>query len=687
MSISNFLFKIESDRSKLTVIGLSLVVAALLIRLIFSWISLANLPVTSDEASSVLLAKMILRGELPLLFVGQPYQFPIESYLMAPFVEWMPRTAFGARYQTLILGLTAFLGFFMIARTAFSTGSRWPALLLICFPSAYFLMYQAAYAPPQYSMSLTLAWVSIFAVLRSRQSARPYLFLMTAGFCCGLAVSNHLLTITISAGVFALVLCSGSVRQSLRGAAVFALCCLVGTLPYILALWLVPGAYGNLPISMEIVDALRRMIAPALTMTLPGAMGVNPFLFPDFGGHINWPASLRSVFAVFYVTLLLALIVQRIKVFSLTISGRRWPRLELVDLALIASLLTIWVFASHRTGPNAYRYMLPAVWCFPFLVGHAFQSFTGWHRTAAGTAAVCLALFNIGVSIQVISEWSDSKQLQNFTGTPAIDELIDTLNERNITHCYASFWLAYRITFETDEKVVCSLPFNERFPLWPIPYKQQVDNQTDAVYILTNNFRPRLSAAIFEQHLAASGITAEKTRLNPFLIYQNFKIPTYLPSREYVLGMKNISIQTNGGNSPALARLADKDFSTAWLGSEYQANGQWVALTFDSKKTINGITIFHPQRKSRRPESFKIDGYKTVDGLGAWHQLAGPVNVKTERLRFVNNHPVYRGLSQQLRFDPVEVEALRIIVDEPNKESKWGLTEIEVSTLNDHQQP
>lgn len=683
MSILKFLPKIESDRSKLSIIGLSLLIFAIVIRVIFLWISLVNLPVTSDEASSVLLAKMIFRGEFPLLFLGQPYQFPIESYLMSPFVEWMPRTPFGARYQAVILGIASLWGFFIIARSAFPQGSRWPVLLLICFPSAYFLIYQAAYAPPQYSISLTLAWVSIFAVIHSRQSSRSWLFLVIAGFSCGLAISNHLLTITISAGVFALVLFSGSVRKSLQGTMVFSLCCLLGALPYILAIWLVPGAYKNLPVSMELADTLSRIIVPALSQTLPGAMGVNPILFPDLAGHIAWPASLRSVFAVFYASLILSLIIQRIKVFISTVLNRQWPRLELVDLALIASLLTLWVFASHFTSSRAYRYVLPAVWCFPFLVGHAFQSFNGRYRMSVGVAAVCLALFNVGVSINVMTEWSDSEKLEKYSHTPRIEPLVDTLRERDISHCYASFWFAYRITFETDEEIVCSLPYNQRFPFWPIPYKQQVEDQTDSVYILTQRFHPRLPAKIFEKHLKSHQITAEKTTVGPFFIYDDFQLPAYSPDQEQILGVENYTIQTSGGNTPTLITLSDRDLSTAWVSSDTQVKGQWITLTFDSIQSINGVTLFHLPNNTKNPKSFRIDGYITVDGVGTWYPVTGPVETKSERIRFVNNHPVYSGISQQMRFDPAEVEALRIEIVEADKENRWGLSEIEVSALKE----
>lgn len=280
-------------------------------------------------------------------------------------------------------------------------------------------------------------------------------------------------------------------------------------------------------------------------------------------------------------------------------------------------------------------------------------------------------------------KWNNPKQLENYSHTPGIEALIDSLKQRSITHCYASFWLAYRVTFETDENIICSLPFNERFPLWPIPYKQQVDEQTDPAYVLTNHFRPRLSAKSFEHHLAASGITAEKTRIKPFLIYRDFNFPDYVSSREYILGREHFSIQTNAGNATALLNLKDKDFSTTWISSKTQSKGQWVALTFDSIKTVNGVTVFHLPGKTNKPESFKITGYKTVDGTASWHHLAGPVEAKPERLRFVNNHPVYTGLSQQIRFAPQEVEAIRIEIVDPDKKSRWGLAEIEVSAFLD----
>ena len=209
------------DRSRSTLLVVGIIVFALLLRLLLSYTSLTKLPVTGDEASLALLAKMIWQGELPLLFIGQPYQFPTESYLMAPFTQWLPQTAFGARYQMLLLGLLSTPGFLLIALKAFPNKDRWPALLLILFPSAYLIILTSAYAPPQYSMAITLGWMSIYCALRGKDAARGLIFLGFSGLCCGLGFSNHLLTVSVTAGIFTIVIFSGSLKKSAQNSFCF----------------------------------------------------------------------------------------------------------------------------------------------------------------------------------------------------------------------------------------------------------------------------------------------------------------------------------------------------------------------------------------------------------------------------------------------------------------------------------
>lgn len=657
-------------------IAIILVFIALALRLVLSWSSLSNLPATSDEASVFLLAKKIAQGEFPLLFLGQPYQFPIESYLMAPFVDWLPRSAFGVRYQPLVFGLVSVIGFLLIARLAFARGFRWPAMLLILLPSAYLLVFTSAYAPPQYSISLTLAWLSIYAVLKSRESSHRSFFLMLAGLCCGLGVSNHLLSITVSCGVFAMILWGGSLRDAVRGSILFVAGFMIGAIPYFLALWLVPGAYENLPMSLSPIRGLMRLVAPTITEGFAGAMGVNPVIFPDYMAHLNGPLALRTGFALLFVLLFGIILLQRGKNFLVTVAARHWPKLEMVDLALITILLTFGLFAFHNTSSTAYRYLLPAVWVVPFLIGHSFQSFEGRWRVIIGVAVIVLASFNLATSGRITREWSQPGKIEKYSDTPPIDNLLKALEEKGITHCYASFWLAYRITFESDEEIICSLPSNERFPHWPVPYKEQVDNSSDAVYVLTQSFNSRLPTLAFKKQLRHSGIKANYFKVKPFFVFHDFRYPP--AEGERILTEDEYSLETSSGRAEQLEKLTDGDTATAWRSSGKQQRGQWVQVNFGSEKSVSEVTVFHLPNASMSPNRFKIDGYIVVDGVKKWLPLKKVVKASPERLMFMNKHPVYNGLSQELRFDPTPVAGLRLEVVEPKENFQWGITELEI---------
>ena len=73
--------------------------------------------------------------------------------------------------------------------------------------------------------------------------------------------------------------------------------------------------------------------------------------------------------------------------------------------------------------------------------------------------------------------------------------LIDELDRRSMTSVYTDYWIAYRLAFETDERIRTS-PFGhvvlERYP----PYTRAVDDDPKAVFVLIGDvagqFRERL---------------------------------------------------------------------------------------------------------------------------------------------------------------------------------------------------
>ncbi len=636
------------------VITITLIALAVVLRLTFAWVSLQNLPATSDEASQVLLAKMIFHGQFPLLFIGQPYLFPLETYSMAPIVEWLPRNAFGARYQTFALGFLSVLGFLLITGAAFTKGTRWPVALLILFPSAYQLLFTSAYAPPQYSMALTLSWISIYLVLRFRQTESMVLLLFS-GLISGLAFSTQMLTATISIGVFAILLFGGNIRRDLQGALYFGAGALLGALPYLLAIWLKPGAYEMLPSTNSLLFALSRLMT-VLMETFAGAMGVNPTLYPDSAERLDWSHNWQIVFIAGYALMVGFLIIQRAWLFCKTVMARTWPTLNLVDLALISSILILASFAYHNVVFTDYRYVLPAVWCFPFLIGHLYGSFRGRWSTLIGIAVIVLTIFNIKTSVSVIKKWKRPGLIQEYSDTPPLDSLMKMLEAKNITRCYATFWLAYRITFESDERIICALPYNERYFYWPIPYKKEVDDAPDAAYILTTSSRAFLNESVFQTHLQGQGISAKIDEVGPFSVYSDFVYPAsrgerILNSDAYSL---RESIHSGRFHPPGL-----EDTDSSRISPEDQGERQWLEVNFATPHILSNITVCNLPTPSNI-EKTRIFILENTGENATWHVLSNESNMSVERLKFRHNHPVYDAFSEQIRFNPVHASALMV---------------------------
>ncbi len=224
------------------ILPVALVVLAIGLRLAFFVVSVHNLPVTSDEASNYLLAQDIAAGERPLLFLGQPYQFPADAYLYSLFVHFLPHTPLGARIIPFVLCLLAVgLSAFALCH-AVPSKHRWPGLLLILFPSSYLLCLQSGYYIPQYTTFFLLTSLLMVLAAMAAGQSRSTLPSLLAGLVGGFAFSSHMLVLSLIAGA-ALVCCAGArPREIARRAFCFVAGLALGLIPYLWAEWTIEGA-------------------------------------------------------------------------------------------------------------------------------------------------------------------------------------------------------------------------------------------------------------------------------------------------------------------------------------------------------------------------------------------------------------------------------------------------------------
>ncbi len=413
-------------------------------------------------------------------------------------------------------------------------------------------------------------------------------------------------------------------------------------------------------------------------------MGVNPTLYPDSAAHLDWSHSWQIVFAAGYILVAGFLFMQRSWLFCKTVMARSWPTLNLVDLALISSILTIGLFANHAVVVTDCRYLLPAVWCFPFLIGHLYSSCRGRWKTLIGIVVIALTVFNIKTSVSVIKKWKKPGLIQQYSDTPPLDGLIKMLEAKNITRCYATFWLAYRITFESDERIICALPYNERYPYWPIPYKKEVDDAPDAAYVLTVGYLSFLNALVFETHLQEQGISAIIDQVGPFSVYYNFSHPAsqgerVLSSDAYSL---KESMQKGSFHSSGV-----RDAGSSPISSENQGESQWLEVDFATPQVLSNITLFNLPVPSNIEKTVRIFIRENTGENDTWRVLSDEANLSFSRLKFRQNHPVYDVFSEELRFNPVHASALMIELQQPHTiTAHLGFPKLQIS-VKDVEEP
>ena len=276
-------------------------------RITLSHLSIKNLPPSSDDALAQLLAESISKGEsLPLLFTGQPYQFPVEAYLMSIFVEFFEPGAFAARIQLIVLAAITLIILCVIAVKLFKSEDRWPTLILLLIPSAYWLLHQSAYFVPQYTISALFAALIFYLAITINQSEDSSLIAtLICGIICGVAISNHLLMLSVVIGAVAIIVIGANLRHSLVRAGLLIAAIFIGLIPYLLAVFTIQGAYDAIASRTDLGILFTRLYDVVISQALPGAMGLYPPYYPDYPVHISWGIPLRLLLIAGFLFILL----------------------------------------------------------------------------------------------------------------------------------------------------------------------------------------------------------------------------------------------------------------------------------------------------------------------------------------------------------------------------------------------
>ena len=147
-----------------------------------------------------------------------------------------------------------------------------------------------------------------------------------------------------------------------------------------------------------------------------------------------------------------------------------------VPLLVYAGLLGLFVFGAYRTRRREASLLYVVAACFPLLYALApatLFSLEPKYLVVLSPVLVLLvaqlastywrAVALVGAAL-VVSVWTLDRMDTYFRTVPAqppaaprdLGPLISTLDELGVDRVYADFWLAYRLTFDTDERIVAA---------------------------------------------------------------------------------------------------------------------------------------------------------------------------------------------------------------------------------------
>jgi hypothetical protein len=433
----------------------SLVVAAVLAGLALRvWVLASPLgTLDADEAVVGLMARHVLDGDVSVFYWGALYGGSQEALLAAPVFAVAGSSVLALKLVSLaIFAASAVLVWLVGRRTVGEPAARIGAALFWLWPP--FLVWWSTKERAFYGSGLVIGLVAVLLALRLRERDSR---LDAAGL--GLAVGLGVWA-TLQSWLLALP----------------AIVWLVWRRPAALRLaWLaVPAAVlGAAP---WLGWNLRYHWNAVVPESVAGAESTYLGRFWDFFSTVlpTW-LGLRIPYSLdwtFGPAVGVALLVVALAGFGYLVV-RRPPGLEplLVLGAAFPFLYAASAYTFLITEPR-YLVFLPPV--LALLLGWALER----RRLAAAGLAIALAVTVIGLRAL---ERQDLFTPEVHEGgiTTDVGPLISRLEREGVDHVFANYWLAYRISFESDERVVATSTGHVRYQ----PHDREVRADTRAAYV------------------------------------------------------------------------------------------------------------------------------------------------------------------------------------------------------------
>jgi hypothetical protein len=379
----------------------------------------------ADEAVVGLLTRGILHGTLPAFFPGQGYGGTQESFLAAPLVAAFGLETWAIRIVVVALwAASAVLVWRIGLRVLDERRAVFAATLFWIWPT--YFDWKSTRAHGFYGSELFLGLAILLLVLRlADRVTRRDLVLLGLTLGCGLWASPQVAIVALPA----LGWLVWRRREVVRGWTFVAPAAVVGGLPWLLGN-IQHDWYSLHPGHNE--GAWTAHLHNLVVATLPEALGLRlAWSFEWLGGAVVGYLIYAALVAGFVWLLI------------------RRPR-RLAPLLLIVAIFPIFYFISPYTWlQNEPRYLTLVMPVFALLIAYALTT-----PLRAAAAFACALALTIAGFVEIDRHHVAAFHTEG-TAVPAnLDPALDTLSAHHLGYAFASYWVAWRITFESDLRII-----------------------------------------------------------------------------------------------------------------------------------------------------------------------------------------------------------------------------------------
>ncbi len=436
----------------------------------------------SDEAVPGLMARHLLHGEFSTFYWGQAYAGTTEVALVATIFGIVGSSTFALRLVPMLLYALGAVLVWRVGRRMIGEPGATVAGLLFWISPAYFVFRSTRETGYQGALLLLSLATMLFALRLAERPRRPD----AAAF--GLAVGLGWWTSIQSALVVVPLLGWLTWRQPRfwRFGRTIGVAAYVGAFPWVV--WNLRHDWQSLHVASADQSSYGSRLGGFFTHALPTALGLRvPWV-------LDWlPDQVVGVPA--FVALVAGLVV--------IVSRRR----RALELPIVVALTFPFLYAGSSFTANRLepRYLI--------LLAPLLSLFLGALLAELRAAAAGLSLAGvlcIVALLRLVDAGGIAPGAPDVRAPARLDPLVRTLEREHVTRAWADYWVAFRVTFVTRERVIVAPTESARYPRYNEVV--QADPRSAHIFVAGTETEPLARHA-----LLAAGF--RRIRTGDFVVY------------------------------------------------------------------------------------------------------------------------------------------------------------------------